>query len=418
MERIPHSFRGLSFGVIAVTSLAFGGVAEAVSLAVCTADSQMGAIIQSAPCGIYGGAVQTRTEAGGPIFVRFMTHAPAGPPKGIVFLLPGGIGGAGISGTPGQPPVSANNNFLVRTAQLQAENGFVAITTGRPLFNDNPMTPEGAELIFDYRLTPQHAVDIVGVLNTVIASNPVAYGNLRVFLAGTSASTIGAMAQAKLVNGVSLSSLVSTGPPTSLYIGNPNFPQLVPANMPVPVHVMSHKDDTCAGTLPENAKLIYQQFRSAGVKAEYDELNGGFTMAGMVVPPDPMPIHECQALTFHGFLGVENKTVKEMTKLFEDVLGDLRRRFTGNRKPVIVTPGMMSGGVFILDLLPLVSDPDGDTITITLPYSTSNRGAMLVLNGTTVMYIGGGGSGLPDGFVYIASDGKGGVTPATVTVAP
>ncbi|MGH2454302.1 MAG: hypothetical protein ACRDF5_11185, partial [bacterium] len=346
MERISYSLRGLIFGVIAVLALTFGGVAEAVSLAVCTTDSQMGAIIQSAPCGIYGGAVQTRTEAGGPIFVRYMTHSPAGPPKGIVFLLPGGAGGAGISGTPGQPPVGANNNFLVRTAQLQAENGFFAITTGRPLFNDNPMTPEGAELIFDYRLTSRHAVDIVGVLNAVIASNPAAYGNLRVFLAGTSASTIGAMAQARLGSGIHLSSPVTAGMPTpfNLYIGNPLFPQLVPANMPVPVHVMSHKDDTCTGTLPENAKLIYQQFRDAGVKAEYDELNGGFTMAGMVIPPDPMPIHECQALTFHGFLGVENKAVKEMTKLFEDVLGDLTRRFRGNRRPVIVTPGMMSAG--------------------------------------------------------------------------
>jgi len=417
VERISHSLRGLSFGVIAVTSLTFGGVAEAVSLAVCTADSQMGAIIQSAPCGIYG-VVQTRTEAGGPIFVRFMTHAPAGAPKGIVFLLPGGIGGAGISGTPGQPPVSANNNFLVRTAQVQAENGFMAITTGRPLFNDDPMTPEGVELIFDYRLTSRHAVDIVGVLNTVIASNPAAFGNLRVFLAGTSASTIGAMAQAQLVNGVSLSSLVSTGPPISFYIGNPNFPQLVPANMPVPVHVMSHKDDSCAPTLPENAKVIYQQFRAAGVHVEYDELNGGFTMAGMVIPPDPMPIHECQALTFHGFLGIENKAVKEMTKLFEDVLGDLARRYRGNRKPVIVTPGVLSAAVGVLVLSPLVSDPDGDPVTFTLPYATSHRGATLVLNGSTVTYLAGGGSALPDAFVYIASDGRGGVTPAVVTVGP
>lgn len=415
--------RVFATGILILMGMFFGDVAEAISLAVCTTDSQIGVIIQSAPCGIYG-IVETRTEAYGtppaptPISVRFMTHAPTGAPKGIVFLLPGGAGGAGLDGIPGQPPVSANNNFLVRTAQLQAENGFLAITTGRPLFNNNPETPEGVELIFDYRLTSRHAVDIVSVLNTVIASNPGAYGNLRVFLAGTSASTVGAMAQARLVSGVHLSSPVTAGMPTpfNLYIGNPLFPQLVPANMPVPVHVMSHKDDSCAPTLPENAKVIYQQFRAAGVHAEYDELNGGFTMAGMVIPPDPMPIHECQALTFHGFLGIENKAVREMTKLFEDVLGDLARRYRGNRKPVIVTPGVLSAAVGVLDLSPLVSDPDGDPVTFTLPYATSNRGATLVLNGSTVTYLAGGGSALPDAFVYIASDGKGGVTPAVVTV--
>lgn len=412
MQRSRLWRRVLVLGTLAVMALAFARVAEAVSLAVCTTDSEIGAIIQSAPCGIYG-VVQTRTEAGGPIYVRYMTHTPADVPKGIVILLPGGAGGAGISGTPGQPPLSANNNFLVRTAQLQAEKGFLAITTARPLFNDDPMTPEGVELIFDYRLSSRHAVDIVTILNAVIATNPAAYGNLRVFLVGTSASTIGAMAQAMLVNAVGLSSLVTLGvpSPTNLYIGNPLIPQLVPANMPVPVHVMSHKNDTCVGTLPENAKLIFQQFRAAGVQAEYDELTGGFTLAGTGTPP----LSECEALTFHGFLGVENKAVKEMTKLFEDVLGDLRRRFTGNRKP-LAAAGSMSGGGFVLDLAPLVSDPDGNPVAVSLPYLTSNRGATLVFNGTTVTYIAGGGSGLPDGFVYIASDGKGGITPAVVTV--
>ncbi len=177
---------GICAAGLLLLAAGFGGTAEAVSLPICTKDSQPEAIIQSAPCGIYG-VVQTRTEAGGPIYVRYMTHTPAGAAKGIVFLLPGGLGGAGLSGTPGMPPLTANNNFLVRSAQLQAENTFLAITTGRPLFNDDPATPEGAELIFDFRLTARHAADIVGVLNAVIASNPAAYRNLRVFLAGTSA---------------------------------------------------------------------------------------------------------------------------------------------------------------------------------------------------------------------------------------
>ncbi len=406
---------GICAAGLLLLAAGFGGTAEAVSLPICTKDSQPEAIIQSAPCGIYG-VVLTRTEAGGPIYVRFMTHTPAGAPKGIVFLLPGGLGGAGLSGTPGTPPLTANNNFLVRSAQVQAENSFLAITTGRPLFNDNPDTPEGAEFIFDFRLTARHAVDIVAVLNAVIASNPAAYGNLRVFLAGTSASSVGAMAQAILVSGVALSSLVANGMPgpTGLYIGNPYYPRLVPANIPVPVHVMSHKDDACPGTLPQEAARVYQEFRSAGVHAAYDELNGGFTLAGTGDPP----ISPCEALTFHGFLGVENKAVKEMTKLFEDILGDLRRRFPSNRKPVITAAGMMSGGQVMIDLASIVSDPDGDPLTLTLPYGTSTRGATLALSGTMVSYFPSGGSALPDAFVYIASDGKGGVTPGVISVLP
>lgn len=123
----------------------------------------------------------------------------------------------------------------------------------------------------------------------------------------------------------------------------------------------------------------------------------------------------CDALTFHGFLGIETKAVKTMTKRADQILNALRRRYRGNRRPVAL-PGAMSAPNFSIDLGPLVSDPDGDPLTISLPHAFSNRGAQLVLNGSVVSYISGAGLLLPDGFVYVASDGRGGVSPAIVTV--
>ena len=416
----------LVLGVAAATAFAFGGVAEAVSLAVCTTDSQPGAIIASAPCGIYG-EIQTRTETAGPIWVRFMTHAPAGTPKGIVLLLPGGLGGAGLSGTPGLPPAGNGPNFLVRSAQLQAEDGYLAVTMGRPLINNDDNTPQFPGSDHDlYRVTSRHAFDIVSVLANVVAGNPAAYAPLYRLVEGTSRSTLSAVAQSKLFSGILLSSPLTTGvvapcppgqspPCPPFFIGHPDVPNLHPGYVTVGAHVMAHKDDTCSATLPVNAKALHQQFVNAGFSSQYNELHGGFTMVGQIVPPDPNVITVCDALTYHGFLGIEAKAVKTMTKRADQILNALRRRNRGNRRPVAL-PGAMSAPSFLIDLAPLVSDPDGDPLTVFLPHAFSNRGAQLVLNGSVVSYIPAAGLLLPDGFVYVASDGRGGVSPAIVTV--
>lgn len=86
-------------------------------------------------------------------------------------------------------------------------------------------------------------------------------------------------------------------------LGHPQVPNLQPASVSAPVHVMAHKDDTCSGTLPANAKVLHQQFQSAGVSSQFDQLNGGFTLAGTGNPP----INVCDALTSTDFWGSKTR---------------------------------------------------------------------------------------------------------------
>ncbi|MBD0786806.1 tandem-95 repeat protein [Vibrio sp. Y2-5] len=70
----------------------------------------------------------------------------------------------------------------------------------------------------------------------------------------------------------------------------------------------------------------------------------------------------------------------------------------------------------VSDLLANDSDPDGDTISITLVSTTSeHNGTVTLVNGTIVYQPNSNFSGV-DSFTYSISDGKGGVDTATVTV--
>ncbi len=101
-------------------------VVTAVSLPECTKDSVETplTIIASAPCGIYGEVMMRIAPDGAPIVIKYMRHSPTGTPKALVVLFAGGDLSTGIEGTViGAPPTDAGNNFLVRSAQLFAEEG-------------------------------------------------------------------------------------------------------------------------------------------------------------------------------------------------------------------------------------------------------------------------------------------------------
>src|SRR5690349_22246620 len=105
--------------------------------------NQVITLITSAPCGFFHrvntrfariGSVETQ------ITVGYMTNEPS-PYKAIAVLFAGSDGTTGITPDPcfntstpcnPAPVATAGNNFLVRTAQLFAEQGFKAITIGRP----------------------------------------------------------------------------------------------------------------------------------------------------------------------------------------------------------------------------------------------------------------------------------------------
>lgn len=155
------------FSTLAVLVLSAVNVTRAASLPECMTDSQdANNIINSAPCGVYG-VMNTRQENGVGITldvsVQYMVHAPMGAPKAVVMLFSGGSGGIGMTPDGMGGVAQVGNNFLVRSAQLFAENGFLTVTI------DRPSTTAGfSNAAFDqYRVWPAHAQDIAAVMHRV-----------------------------------------------------------------------------------------------------------------------------------------------------------------------------------------------------------------------------------------------------------
>ena len=394
------------------------GMAEAVSDQPCTKDSDPSPFVRidSASCGVYKELIGHRTaDTGEQILLRYMVHTPKQTPKGIVVLIAGGILQTGIMGNAGTGTVTqAGQNFLVRSAQLFAEDGYIAITINRPLKATASPSPEFPDTIpqWDhYRVvSPKHAYDIIRV---VAVENTM---NLPLFLAGTSRGALSVVSNNMLGNGILLSSPVTSGPAPSgtcptdptcaLYVTHP-YPRLQPAFVTVPAHVMAHEADACAVTLPADALALHNALVTAGIESRFDAVQGGFAFPGEDV---------CEALNFHGFLGQETKAVKYHTKRMDDILSSWRRRFPSNTRPAAVPGAMSSQTAYVLDLATLVTDP-GDTLTYLLPHPTSWRGHALSLAGSTVTYTPPASGSLTDGFTYVVSDGKGGISASYVVIS-
>ncbi|HWP58282.1 MAG TPA: hypothetical protein VNL14_10370 [Candidatus Acidoferrales bacterium] len=310
-------------GLLVLASfLRWPGGAAAISLPECISDSGADpqSFIDSAPCGAYG-VVTTRTKLvdGVPkeIKVQFMVHEPSGSPKALVVLFAGGNGNTGITLNAGGA-LTAGRNFLVRSAQLFAERGYKAVTIDRPLLELGPPKVPEFPTIPDYdlyRVSTDHRIDIEAVLAAVDAPG------LPVFFAGTSRGTLSAVAQHSLSLALSLSSAVTSG--TNLYIGHPDRPNLQPGSVSVPVRILAHEQDGCSVTAPQNAVKLHVAFKQAEVDSHYNSVDGGFDLTGQTV--DGVTIAACDALTHHGYLGIENEAVDQITKRFDQILRRLNK---------------------------------------------------------------------------------------------
>jgi Bacterial Ig domain len=394
---------------IAVSALAVNW-ASAVSLPECITNSQdADNIIQSAPCGLYGVVNSRQTNNGTgttlDITVEYMVHLPSGAPKAIVMLFTGSSGNAGIVGDDTTHVVSqSGSNFLVRSAQLFAEEGYLTVTIDRP-------EPVPSDTYDQYRVSPRHANDIVAVLLEV--NQLYQASQLDLFLAGTSRGALSVVAQNNLGVGSLLSSPVNSVN-SGLWVGldSPN-PRLVPSFAIVPVHVLAHAQDGCFVSTAANSKKLHDDFQAAGIQAFFSSVDGGFE-----IDMDP-----CEAKAFHGFLGIERTATKKITDRMDYFLKKKNQDFPGNIKPelIINAPFSVSTATdtaVTVNLAGLALDANGDTLTYSLPHPTSNHGGALSLNGALVEYSPPAGfANRTDGFVFQVSDGKGGKTNGVILVA-
>lgn len=202
--------------------------------------------------------------------------------KATVLLLSGGTGGMGFKD--GRPQSA---NFLVRSRDLFRAEGLNVALLGNP--------SDKRQLDDAWRTSETHRTDVAQVLQDIQrrgATQPV-------WLVGTSRGTISAAAL-----GIGLpqqvAGLVLTASVTSFQV-----PAAVPRQaldqIRLPVLVYHHRGDACRITQAHEAERIVRGLQNAPVKKLW-LVEGGDNPTG-----DP-----CEALHWHGFIGMEETAVKDM----------------------------------------------------------------------------------------------------------
>jgi len=208
---------------------------------------------------------------------------PSGAPAPSVIMFAGGDGDLALTSAGiGQ----LRGNFLVRTRQAWAREGFLVAIL------DRPSDRKGG--LWNFRTTPEHAVDVE---HAIAALREIAPG--PVWLVGTSMGTLSAAnAAARLTEGgpdgiVLTSSVTETS--------RMSYEALRHAGLGVirvPTLVVHHKDDRCWASPHSATPAILKALKQAPVK-ELMVFEGGS-------PPISAP---CEARAAHGYLGIEDQVI-------------------------------------------------------------------------------------------------------------
>jgi len=173
-------------------------------------------------------------------------------PTNAVILMPGG---KGIM-SPG------SLNFLIRSRAIFAEGPFVAAST-------------------DATSKPDRIMAIVSDLQR-------RYPGVKVYVVGTSNSTVATMALARSLDG-KVAGFVHSSSLNSISSFDPRG--LKSRNL-----IVLHKKDGCLGTLPSNGIASKRSYGTDLV-----EMDGGQSMGD-----------ECEARAYHGYNGIERETVDKI----------------------------------------------------------------------------------------------------------
>jgi alpha/beta superfamily hydrolase len=220
---------------------------------------------------------------------------------GTLLLFTGGDGKLGMNVDQKQFGINRSTNFLVRSRHLFASLGFhVAVIDAA---TDFISCPSG---LGNLRLSTEHVSDI----KTVIDDLRGRYPGLPVWVVGTSMGSVSAaQAAAALPHGsggpdglVLTSSVTNAG-------SDPDFKTVLSVNLEaitLPTFIISHKQDTCEATPPGDTKAIKNRLKSTHV-IQTQAFSGGFP---------PLSV-ECEALSYHGYFGIEPTVVKGIVKLIQ-----------------------------------------------------------------------------------------------------
>jgi len=386
----------------------------------CTSDSTLnsdgtlGTRTKSNLCTFYASR-QTRVAPDGTTAVTmdYFINWPSSPtttPKAVVVLIGGGDLNMGFLPTydanhakiVGVPDTSGGGNFLVRTAQLFADADYLTVAINKP--SDQP--PAGStDTILDadkYRISVNHAVDILKVLKHVNTEN------LPVYLAGTSLGTISAVALNQIATGISLSSpaVHADNIPSHYYIGYAGIANLQPSFVQRPVHVLWNTVDTCkvvdvadgspmalyTGLYNQSPTTVNYDTVTSTLGQRVSEPSGSGSTA--VVPDD------CGAFDYHGYFEIEHDAVGKITAwLDSQVTGKVS--LEAPFKTIKIAVGVKK---HTTNLANLTGNQSG--VTYGLTHNITSLGGSVSINESTVTYTPptNATAGQTDYYVYFITD--------------
>ena len=218
---------------------------------------------------------------------KFILITPESP-KASVILFMGGKGVLNLTSFFGSPSINrGKNNFLVRTRDLFVKNGFqVAVV-------DAPSDKQSKRGMLDgFRDSIEHVEDIDLVVKYLRQKE-----NIPVWLVGTSrgteSATYIAIYSKQKPDGLVLTSSMSVENAAGTAVTEMELDRVK-----IPTLIVGNTDDECWKTPPEGSNEIAKMLVNAK-KVEVKMFSGGDT-------PISKP---CNAMSYHGFLGIEGEVV-------------------------------------------------------------------------------------------------------------
>ena len=383
------------------------GLGRCTTASTVNPDGTLGLRINTTSCAFYGEANTRVTAAGVPVTVKYAVHRPSNgaTPRATVILIAGGNLNANFAGgdTVTGNVTAIGGNFVIRTAQLVAEAGYLAVVVDRPSDRADILANVDA-----YRISVDHAVDLLAVARLVNTDN------LPLILAGTSRGAMSVVANNLIASGIQISSPVTSG--AGLYVGIVGTPNLQLTFVQRSTHVLWHQGDLCQVSTPANSSTLFNALSThltgLGLLATNAVAAGGV----QVTTPSPNVTPDtCGAFGFHGFLGIEPSVVSTEAGFLDAFINSQ----SGNTIPnaAFVTVQTAAGVGRPINLATLASDADNNTLSYALAHTTTSLGGSVALNGAIVTYTPPAAtSNNTDYFVYVVTDGNGGVRAAVVTV--
>lgn len=223
--------------------------------------------------------LDTRPEVKVPVFYMKRDGATA-----TVVLLPGGAGGFGqlVDGKP------SGQNFLVRSRDYFSQADLNVAVMGR--------SSDKNDLDYADRIASEHMQDIKSLVEYLKKDT-----GLPVWLIGTSRGSVSATAAAISFGNDSLAGIVLTSSVLS-YKKTGAVPSQHLERIRIPVLVLHHEKDGCKICAPHEVPSIVKGLTNAPIKKQI-LVSGGVNPTG-----DP-----CEALHYHGFIGMEKPAVDLIT---------------------------------------------------------------------------------------------------------